>query len=65
VRFATGKQRIFLLKIHDVGEPAYEETWLRKNATLTAYEEDGIAELLIFKPSSGPLFYWPRFSDQP
>jgi SAM-dependent methyltransferase len=42
-RLAAGRKTIFLVRIHEVGEPAPEETWLEQNATpVRAYEVDGV-----------------------
>ena len=32
-QLATGRTRILFVKLHEVGEPAPEEDWLRANAT--------------------------------
>jgi len=31
---ASGRTRIILVKVHEVGEPAPEESWLRSNAVV-------------------------------
>jgi mannosyltransferase len=35
----AGRDRVALIRIHEVGEPAPEETWLRANATLLREEQ--------------------------
>jgi uncharacterized membrane protein len=47
-RLAAGRQRLILVKIHDVGEPAPEETWLRAHATLTEERQMEMATILYF-----------------
>jgi hypothetical protein len=56
LRLAYGRSRIFLVKIHDAGEPAPEEDWLRKNARLASEETLEHATLLSFVPLRGSVF---------
>jgi hypothetical protein len=57
-RLAAGRKRIFLLKIHEVGEPAPEEAWLQENATLAAEEHLGLAMIWQFVPRRGEVFFF-------
>jgi hypothetical protein len=54
---AAGRQRIILVKIHDVGEPAPEEEWLRHHASLTAEEPWELTTVLYFRPRDGDVFF--------
>jgi uncharacterized membrane protein len=49
-RLAKGFKRIMLVKVHEVGEPAPEEKWLRENATLDAEAVFESASILYFHP---------------
>jgi hypothetical protein len=49
-RLAAGRRRIVLVKIHDVGEPAPEEAWLREHATLTEERQLEAVTVLYFVP---------------
>ncbi len=44
----TGRDRVVLIRIHDVGEPAPEEDWLRANATVLRDERRGGAVMVYF-----------------
>lgn len=52
----AGRRRVALVKVHQLGEPAPEEDWLRRNATLTGARTIRSAELLYFAPSEGAAF---------
>jgi lysylphosphatidylglycerol synthetase-like protein (DUF2156 family) len=52
----AGRRRVALVKVHHLGEPAPEEDWLRRNATLTGTRKISSAELLYFAPTEGPVF---------
>jgi hypothetical protein len=52
----AGSRRVALVKVHHLGEPAPEEDWLRRNATLTGARNIRSAELLYFVPIAGPAF---------
>jgi hypothetical protein len=56
VALLKDRRRVFLVKIHTVGEPAPEETWLRENAVLV--KEKRLAEAFIyeFTPKNGAVF---------
>ncbi len=47
-RFAAGKKRIALLKIHDLDEDAPEEIWLRQHRKLLGHQKGKGFELLVF-----------------
>jgi 4-amino-4-deoxy-L-arabinose transferase-like glycosyltransferase len=53
---AAGRKQDILVKIHDVGEPAPEEDWLRENATLTGEVRLEAAQVLSFHPRDGETF---------
>jgi hypothetical protein len=55
-RLAAGRQRVVLVKIHDVGEPAPEETWLRENATPTEERPMEGSTVLFFVPRDQAVF---------
>jgi len=44
----TGRHRVALIRIHDVGEPAPEEAWLRANATVIRDERRDGATIVYF-----------------
>jgi hypothetical protein len=56
----AGRSRVALVKVHHLGEPAPEEDWLRRKATLLDKRSMGPAELpaevLYFAPTDGPTF---------
>jgi hypothetical protein len=52
----SGRFRVALVKIHHLGEPAPEEDWLHRNATLLDKWSMGLADVLYFAPSDGPTF---------
>jgi uncharacterized membrane protein len=53
---AAGRKRIFFVKIHDVGEPAPEETWLRANAVASDETQLGIGTIIDFRPKAAETF---------
>ena len=53
---AHGKQRIHLVRIHEVGEPAPEEAWLRANAVFVRDDARESTHSLHFRPAAGPTF---------
>jgi len=57
-RLATDRRQVILVKVHDVAEPAPEETWLNDHACPTdlGYREG--ATLLYYAPKRGPVI-WP------
>jgi hypothetical protein len=54
---AARSRRIIVVKIHDVGEPAPEEAWLRQNARLSTEEALELATILCFRPGDGDQFF--------
>jgi len=58
-RLAAGFRRIMLVKIHDVGEPAPQEDWLRQNATLVDERYLEAAHILYFVPRGADVFSEP------
>lgn len=51
---ARGRRRILLVRIHGVGQPAPEETWLRSHYRLVGKQQFSIATVLEFVPRAGP-----------
>ncbi|HUR93164.1 MAG TPA: glycosyltransferase family 39 protein [Gemmatimonadales bacterium] len=45
----AGRRRVALVRIHDVGEPAPEETWLRAHATLLRERKRAGAAIVYFE----------------
>ena len=56
-RLARGRRRIALVKVHTVWEPAFQEAWLREHARLASERRLEGAEVLIFEPSAGEVFF--------
>ena len=52
----AGQRRVALVKVHQVGEPAPEEAWLRSHATLVKQARIQTADLLYFVPANGLTF---------
>jgi uncharacterized membrane protein len=57
-RLAAGRGRVILVKLHEVGQPAPEEEWLRQNATLVDSVPDEVATVLFFVPRGAEVFAW-------
>lgn len=55
-RLAAGCRRVFLVKVHEVGDPAHEVTWLRAHAVLSHRTRLEVAEVLTFVPAEGETF---------
>jgi hypothetical protein len=53
---ARGRRRIFLVRIHEVAQPAPEEAWLRDHARLAGVEHYEVASVLEFVPVDAPVF---------
>jgi hypothetical protein len=53
---AAGRKRIFFVKIHEVGEPAPEEDWLRANAVVFRETRMKAAGIIEFRPSKAETF---------
>ena len=60
-----GRATVFLVRIHEVGEPAPEESWLRSNATLVGQSRRDAARLSVFRPRTGDRFTWGRVRGSP
>jgi 4-amino-4-deoxy-L-arabinose transferase-like glycosyltransferase len=50
------RRRVFLVKVHTVGEPAPEEGWLRENAVVVKEKQLAGAEIVEFKPRGAERF---------
>ena len=50
----AGRDRVALIRIHEVGEPAPEEAWLRANATVLRDERRDGAVIVYFALSPHP-----------
>jgi len=55
-QLAAGRKRIVFVKLHEVGEPAPEEDWLRANATILKETHLGSAEMVAFRPRDSETF---------
>lgn len=53
---AAGRTRILFVKVHEVGEPAPEEDWLRANATVVRETRLSAAALVEFRPKDAATF---------
>jgi 4-amino-4-deoxy-L-arabinose transferase-like glycosyltransferase len=51
----TGERRVALVEVHEINAPAPEETWLRRNASLTASPRLHDARLFLFDLDAGRL----------
>jgi hypothetical protein len=51
-----GRVRILFVKIHDVGEPAPEEDWLRANAVVFQEMHLGVGTVVDFRPKIAETF---------
>lgn len=56
---ASGRRRIALVKVHTVGEPAPQETWLRQSARLVRRRRLQASEVLFFEPRYERTFFAP------
>jgi hypothetical protein len=54
---AAGRRRIILVKIHEAGEPAPEEDWLREHAKLVDEYKRQSATVLTFVPLGAERFF--------
>ena len=52
----AGRRRVALVTVHHLGEPAPEEDWLRRHATLLDKRTIRSAQVLYFAPSDGVSF---------
>jgi hypothetical protein len=55
----AGYRRVILVKVHEVGEPAPQEAWLRQTATLTEEWQLEAATILFFRPRGADTFAPP------
>jgi len=55
-----GRAKVIVVRIHEVGEPAPEESWLRVHARLIDESRQEAARLSAFQPRSGERFVWGR-----
>jgi len=55
-QLAANRKRIVFARLHDVGEPAPEEAWLRANARVESEKKLSAALVVSFLPKSGPTF---------
>jgi uncharacterized membrane protein len=53
---AAGRKRIFFVEIHEVGEPAPEEDWLRANAVVLRETRIKAANIIEFRPNKRETF---------
>jgi dolichyl-phosphate-mannose-protein mannosyltransferase len=53
---AAGRKRVFFVKIHEVGEPAPEEDWLRANAVVFRETRIKAANIIEFRPNKTETF---------
>jgi hypothetical protein len=51
-----GRRRVVLVRVHEVGEPAPEDDWLRRHARLLEQRKVASADLLYFTPKDGSTF---------
>ena len=51
-----GRRRVVFVRVHHIGQPAPEEDWLRRNATLLKQRKIRSADLLYFIPKAGTAF---------
>jgi hypothetical protein len=52
----AGRTRIVFVRVHDVGEPAPEEDWLRANAVVSDQTQLGIGTIVDFRPKGAETF---------
>ncbi len=52
----AGRTRILFVKVHEVGEPAPEENWLRTNAVVFHEKRFGSAQAIDFRPGDSETF---------
>jgi hypothetical protein len=53
-----GRAKVIVVRIHEVGEPAPEDSWLRVHAKLIDESRRQAARLSVFQPWSGERFFW-------
>ena len=55
-KLAAGRTRVLFVRMHEVGEPAPEEGWLRANAVVSHETRLGSARIIIFRPLHAETF---------
>jgi uncharacterized membrane protein len=55
-KLAAGRKRILFVRMHEVGEPAPEEDWLRANAVVSHETRLGSARIIDFRPLHAETF---------
>ena len=55
-KLAAGRTRILFVRMHEVGEPAPEEDWLRGNAVVSHETRLGSARIIDFRPLQAETF---------
>ena len=51
-----GRRRVVLVRVHEVGQPAPEDDWLRRHARLSGQRRVQSTDLLYFAPKDGTTF---------
>ena len=52
----AGRTHISLVKLHEVGQPAPEEDWLRANGDVMQEKSIGAAKIVRFRPKDADRF---------
>ena len=55
-KLAAGRTRVLFVRVHEVGEPAPEEDWLRANAVVSHESRLGSARIIDFQPLHAETF---------
>jgi Dolichyl-phosphate-mannose-protein mannosyltransferase len=55
-KLAAGRTRVLFVRMHEVGEPAHEEDWLRANAAVSHETRLGSARIIDFRPLHAETF---------
>ena len=55
-KLASGRTRVLFVRVHEVGEPAPEEDWLRANAVVSHETRLGSARIIDFQPLHAETF---------
>jgi 4-amino-4-deoxy-L-arabinose transferase-like glycosyltransferase len=55
-KLAAGRTRVLFVRVHEVGEPAPEENWLRANAVVSHETRLGSARIIDFQPLHAETF---------
>jgi hypothetical protein len=51
-----GHTQVWFVKLHEVGQPAPEEDWLRSNGEVLTEKRMGAAKIILFAPKNAPIF---------